>query len=1064
VTIKLEAENMQMEQAYNPRHIEDTVRNFYDKIELNKFVLESRKGKETIGFVEGPPTLNNQPHVGHVRGRIMKDIWYRFNTILGKRIIFRGGWDTQGLPVELEAEKELGLTGNKWDNIRKIGEEMLVKACKELVEKYKGYWLESDRLLGLYMDQKNAYVTYLDRYIEREWKYLELAWKKGLLGEGFKVVPYCPSCQTALSHAELNLGGYEKLDDPSLYYKVQSEDGSFLLVWTTMPFTVITDEMIGVKPEAEYAYLKRGGELWVVAKSRVEEIEKELGIKFEGIEKVVKGKELEGMRYIHPFIDLIPGLKKINEEGRAHLVVSEDFVDVTTGSGLVHLAPANGEEDFAVAQKRNIPVFSPFDEQVRFTSDAGYFAGKFARDADMEVVEILRKRGSLVHIGKIIHDYPVCWRSGHRIVWLARKEYFYWIDRIKDELVKAAEKVEYFFDAPRNRFLEFIKESPPWCISRERIWGTPLPIWVCSECGEKNALFSRDDIIKNSIELPDGRDFELHRPWIDRVVIKCSRCGCKAYREPYVLDTWHNSGSAPYASMSDEEYKKLVPVPFLTEGIDQTRGWAYTLLVLNVLMKGEPEAPYMSFLFQGHVLDSEGRKMSKSLGNVVWALDLLSKNSADVARYYIMWKSSPEDALMLDLHEMNSRPYQVLNTLYHLHVYFRINSSLDKFDKRKHTLEWALSTGKIMAHDRWLMKKLNDSEMKVRDAYQRMRFNEACKEIEKLVIEILSQGYVRMVRNELWSEDEENAERRLVIHSLLCYALKKTCLLLHPVSPFITEYLYQSMFAEDSWKKPIMIQESFNPIEGEFGEDEKAVDECLLVEEACNVARSRAKLKRRWPLRDIIILSDDTSVERAEYLVLSLCNVKNVRVCRKVSEFPASFKLVPNTSKIGSLFKEKTRYVLSSLKEMRDDEALEVYRGKKKVRVSIEEKEYDVPQGCFNLVVEPEEGYEIAENSGLFIAIRKERDRELVAEGLLRDIARRLQALRKEKGYTPTAVIEVAKVYGLEDEDREMLEGMKDTLSFLVRAKRVEITDKMDGQDWKKDELDGKEIWLKVVM
>jgi isoleucyl-tRNA synthetase len=1065
VTIKLEDKRKWIDQLYDPRKIESVVRDFYERIDLNRFVSDYLKGKDRVGFVEGPPTLNNQPHLGHVRGRIMKDIWYRHNTLRGKKIIFRGGWDTQGLPVELEAEKELGLTGNKWENLKKIGEEALVKACKELVEKYKGFWLAADSLIGLYMDQKNAYMTYLDSYIEREWKYLESAWKKGLLGEGFKVVPYCPSCQTALSHAELNLGGYEKLEDPSLYYKVECEDGSFLVVWTTMPFTLITDQMIAVRPEADYAYLRKDKEVWVVAKSRIEEIEKELSIKFDGIEKVVKGKELEGKRYRHPFLELIPGLKKMSSEGKAHFVVAEDFVDITTGSGLVHLAPSNGEEDFGVAQRRGIPVFAPFDDQVKFTSDAGYFSGKFARDTDSEVIEILRERGLLVHAGKMVHDYPVCWRSGHRIVWLARKEYFYWIDRIKEKLIDAAQNVEYFFEQPKNRFIEFIRESPPWCISRERIWGTPLPIWVCSECGEKNPLFSREEIVENALELPDGRDFELHRPWIDRIVVKCKKCGGKAYREPFVLDTWHNSGSAPYSSMTDDEYSELIPVPFLTEGIDQTRGWAYTLLVLNVIMKDRPEPPYKSFLFQGHVLDPQGRKMSKSLGNVIWALELLKDNPADLVRFYLMWKSSPEDTLALDVKEMTSRPYQVLNTLYHLHVYFQLNSSIDNFDMEKHTLEWAFSTGKVMPHDKWLLMKLKEAEKNVFSCYERMRFNEACKEIEKFVIEIMSQGYVRMVRPELWSEKLEEAERRLVVYSFLCNALKRVCYMLHPVSPFLTEYLYQSIFAKEAWNRPMMVDMYPESIEEEYREDEKAVDSCVLIEQACNVARSKAKLKRRWPIRDIYILqSDGENMERVEYLISSLCNVKNAVVSDDPKTFPAKFRLVPNPSKIGSLFKEKTREVLERVREFTDREALEVLSERRKVYVSIGNEELELPSNCFDLLIEPERGFEVVENSGFFIAIRKERDRELIAEGLVRDIARRIQALRKEKGYPPTAMVTVARIYGLEEEDKETLYRMKDTLSFLVRAKKVEFPELREGDEWKKDELDGREIWFQVLM
>ena len=646
---------------YDWKEVETRVRSFYDRVDPRKAVEKKLAKRAPVGWVEGPPTLNNQPHIGNIRGRVYKDLWYRYSSMKGERVVFRGGWDTQGLPVELEAEKALGLSGNKWENLEQVGIGKLVQACKDLISKYRKVWEEADRLLGLHLDKKRAYLTYTDSFIEREWKYLETAWKRGLLGEGYKVVAYCPSCQTALSHAEVALGGYEQLDDPSLYYKVKTADGSFLVIWTTMPFTVVTDELVAVKPDADYEYVNVGGETWIVCSERKEQLAKEIGVQYGETTRRVKGSELAGLTYVHPLLDQIPGLRAPGFLGKVHRVVTEDFVDTTTGTGLVHISPANGEDDFAVAQKLGVPVFAPFDDQVRFTSEAGTFSGLFARDADEKVISELKEKGALVYAGQLTHDYPVCWRSEHRIVWLARREYFYWVDRIRKDVVRAAERVEYFFDDPRNRFLAGLEESPPWCVTRERVWGTPLPVWVCESCKERIGAFSRKSIVAQAVELPDGPDFELHRPWIDRVVLRCPRCGGKSYREPFVLDTWHNSGASPYASFTDEEVKALVPVNFLTEAIDQTRGWAYTLLLLNVIRTGKPQAPYRKFLFQGHVLDEKGQKMSKRLGNVIQGLDLLRNNSVDVARFYVISKASPEDSVNFDMKEMAGRPHTRLS-------------------------------------------------------------------------------------------------------------------------------------------------------------------------------------------------------------------------------------------------------------------------------------------------------------------------------------------------------------------------------------------------------------------
>ena len=528
----------------------------------------------------------------------------------------------------------------------------------------------------------------------------------------------------------MSLGGYEKLEDPSLYFKARAEDGAYLVLWTTMPFTVVTDELVGAKPGSDYEYVQVGSETWIVNSGRKEALAKELGVQFGQTKKQVKGEELEGLAYEHPLLDQIPGLQKPELKGKIHRVVAEEYVDVTTGTGLVHISPANGEEDFAVAQRRSVPVFAPFDDRVRFTQEAGRFAGMFARDSDKVVMDALGEKGALVSASKIVHDYPVCWRSDDRLVWLARREYFYWVDRIRPEVVRAAEKVEYFFDGPRNRFLAGLAESPPWCVTRERVWGNPLPIWVCEKCGGKTPAFSRKEILRRALELPDGPGFELHRPWIDRVVLRCQKCGGRALREPFVLDTWHNSGASPYASFTDDEFARLVPVGFLTEGIDQTRGWAYTLLLLNVIRSGKPQAPYRMFLFQGHVLDVMGEILSICLGNFFGGLDVLRNNSVDAARLYILSKASPEDSVSVDLKEVTGRPYQVLNTLYHLHVYLQQNGSVDGYDARKHTVAWASKKKVLTLVDRWMLEKLAGAEARATAAYGAARFNEAAKVVE----------------------------------------------------------------------------------------------------------------------------------------------------------------------------------------------------------------------------------------------------------------------------------------------------------------------------------------------
>ncbi len=1066
-------ENSLLAQNYDWKVVQARVRRFKAENDVLSQIQKKLADKKPVGYVEGPPTLNGVPHIGHIRGRIMKDIWYRFSTLNKENVVFRAGWDCQGLPVELQAEKELGLSGNKWEDLKAIGEEKMVEACKGLLSKYLTSWEEADDLLGLSLDHSKAYMTYKDHYIEREWKFLESAWNDGILGEGFKVVPYCPSCQTSLSHAEAVLG-YENLEDPSLYYKVRTSDGSYLVIWTTMPFTVVTDEMVGVKPDADYAFVKVGEETWVVGAERKEALAKEFGLEFGETLKLVKGKDLDGVKYTHPLLGMIPGLEKLAKGGKVHMVVAEDFVETSTGTGLVHLAPANGEEDFAVATRRGVPVFAPIDDRVRFTEDAGKFAGMFVRDSDPLVTTYLEESGDLVHAGTLMHEYPTCWRSGHRLVWVARREYFYWIDRIKADLIKAAEDVEYYFDQPKNRFLEFLRESPPWCISRERVWGSPLPIWACDDCKEKVPAFSRKSIVAQAIDLPDGPDFELHRPWIDRIVLKCPSCGGKAHREPFVLDTWHNSGSAPLASFTDEEREKLVPVAHLTEGIDQTRGWAYTLLVLNVIYEKKPVSPYRAFLFQGLILDEKGRKMSKSLGNVVDALGMLRNDSVDLLRFYLMWKSSPVDALSMDLKEMTGRPYQVLNTLYHLHVYLKQNGDQDGFDPSTHTVAWAMEKKLLTTVDRWLLVNLEEGAGKVWKAYAEGRYNDACKVLESQIVEVLSQGYVRMVRNELWNDSPEEKDRRLAIFAVISHALRSLDMWLHPVAPYITEYLFQELFflPGRTWKSPLLVADLPSAeLPASAKRDRQKVDLVLRVEGACNSARMKAKLKRRWPLKEIHILvakADSDLAKDSRDEVSLLCNVKKVATAEGISTMPVSFTLIPNRSQVGALFKQRAGGVLASLKPIRGQEAWDHYSEGLPVVVNTPSGDVEVPLNAFELQLEGKEGWEAVAKEGLIVAIEKTRDDKLVAEGLMRDVARRLQALRKARGYSPTAVLNRALVAGLDDEMVALLNPLTKELLFLVRVKEVKVMkskEDLEGEapaEWEEDELDGRPIYVDV--
>ena len=999
--------NLSLTPDYRPLELEKEIREFWEINKIReKMELKEKNCKGILGYVEGPPTLNGIPHIGHARGRVMKDIRYRWKTMQGYYVPFWAGWDCQGLPVELEVEKLLGVK-NKRELLERVGEERFIEECKKVIMRYHREWVEADRRLGIAINQNKAYWTYRDEYIEREWQILKRAWEQKLLEEGYYVVAYCPGCQTSLSSAEVGYeGSYKEVQDPSLFFKFKRADSQneFFLVWTTMPFTIITDIMLAVHPDAKYAKVKVGDEIWILAKQRVEPVMQELDITNYTVIETTIGKKIVGTKYDYPLKDIIP--KQAELEGKhalVHSVISEEFVDVNTATGVVHLAPGNGEDDFWAAQKHGVPVFAPFDDEVNFTNEAGSFNGVFARDADRLVVEELRSRNALVKITKVKHEYPTCWRSHDKLVWLARKEYFLRTDKINSKVLEAAEKTAYYFNEPKNRFVAFLKEGKPWCISRERIWGAPLPIWACESCGQKRVVASKKELVADALEkVPEN--FELHKPWVDRVTLKCAKCGGVMHREDFVLDTWHNSGASPYARFTDKEVEKFVPVDFLTEGIDQTRGWANSLLLEHIILTGKPESPYRAFLFQGLTQDAKGRKMSKSLGNVVETKKLLDKYSADLCRFYMMRKCPPIDFMNFDLQELNRRSYQVLSTLYHLSRFFLQNAEFDEYKPMTNQSKLSKNITILQPPDRWILSKMQMAIKEYTDKLETCQFNSALAVLEDFVIEKLSRLYVPMIRKELWTDESKTLKRRHLIYAILHYTLKTITLLFNPVTPYLSETLYRKVYRKLDAKLP----ESIN-FESWPEPDEKMRNKA--VEEAFEIlfqfvslaysARQQAKLKRRWPLSKLVVTASAKVVDtlrKVEELLLELTNVKAVEYTQQV----------PN-------------YV-------------------------------------------QDENWISASEGEMTVFINKHRDEKLLGEGLMRDLARRVQALRKDRGYTPTDVLDAVYIADLDNKNIKLLESYLQEMTELVRTKKIYLhRNRLEVEaEWREYKVEGKKVYVAI--
>ena len=749
---------------------------------------------------------------------------------------------------------------------------------------------------------------------------------------------------------------------------------------------------------------------------------------------------------------------------------------MTTGSGIVHLSPANGEQDFEIAIKRNIPIFVPIDDKVTFTEKAGKFKNLFVRDADEIVVNSMYTANAVVKIGKINHKYPTCWRSHHKIVWMARREYFYMIDKLENKPLDAAMGIEYYYDQPKNRYIEIIKEKVPWCISRERFWGTPLPIWTCVTCSRKKGLFSRKEIIESAIDLPDGKDFELHRPWIDKIQIICPYCQNIMNRESFVLDTWHNSGSAPFASLTNDEYDKLIPVEFLTEGIDQTRGWAYTLLMLNLILNNSSDPPFRSFLFTGHVLDEKGNKMSKSIGNVIDALLLLKENSVDLVRFYFLWKSSPIEPINFSIKEMLSRPHQIISTLYYLHVYYKQNSEYDKFNYDPDGLQSIFSNQLLNAPDIWILTKLEKLIDNVTKLIDLCKYHEASRSIEEFVINSLSQTYVPLIRYDLWNDELKNQSRRFTIYTVLSICLKNVDVLLHPFSPFTTDFLYLSCFKQnesilmDGWSnKEILKKVSDNYTESAFD----------MIKEIASMSfsvRNKLKLKRRWPLESAYIYCNTTEflrIKGIKEILHDQLNIQNVFIeeLKFENTIEKILKLLENKAPIIPKIDINKKIVAKKIKsdipilikEFSKLDIIQILYDLKNSGVFFckysTDKSIELTEADLSISYLPSDNHISTERDNILLILNISRNEDLIIKGLVRDLSRNIQQLRKELGYNPTEILNYAYISNISKDERIHLTKYFNDIKNLVRVKDVILSENSDNTlSYKSIDIDGKEI------
>ncbi|MEN3010309.1 MAG: isoleucine--tRNA ligase [Candidatus Bipolaricaulaceae bacterium] len=972
----------------DPKRREEAILRFWEERRVFERSVEGRRGRERFVFFEGPPTANGRPHFAHLLARVYKDLFPRYKTLRGYYVPRRAGWDCHGLPVELEVEKELGLSTKA--EIERLGVENFVRACRASVDRYIREWEKMMVRLGFWIDLAHPYITYTDAYIESLWWMLKEIHKKGLLYKGHKILPYCPRCGTSLSSHEV-AQGYRRVADPSVFVRMPLADDPSLaiLVWTTTPWTLPANVALAVAPEASYVEVLFRGERLILARTRLAAV---LGEEAQVLREF-PGRELVGRRYLP--------LYPLAGEG-AYRVVAGAFVSLEEGTGVVHIAPAFGEEDYELGRAEGLPLLQPVDRAGRFTADFPLGAGLFVKEADPKILEDLRARGRLFRAETYEHEYPFCWRCDTPLLYYAMDSWFIAATREKDRILAENARIAWHPEhVGRGRFGDFLESMRDWALSRERYWGTPLPVWTCPSCGNQEVIRSREELAAKALDPDLARRVELHRPYIDRVELRCP-CGGRMRREPYVLDTWFDSGAMHtaqwhYPFENAELFRENYPADFICEGLDQTRGWFYTLLVTGVLVHGA--TPYRRVLVTGLGLDAQGQKMSKSRGNVIDPLPLADEYGADAIRWYLLSESAPWTERRLSVDGVRAARFGFLETVRHCHDFFALYAAIDGFDPREGFVPWT----ERPALDRWLGSRLSQAVEEVTQALDSYDVVRATRALEDFVDD-LSNWYIRTSRPRFWGEGM-GQDKRSAYHTLYA-ALKTLSLLLAPFVPFLAEAMWQNLrTAEDpesvhlaDWPAPLFRDRTL----------EEQMARVRQVVELGLAARNRAKLKVRQPLRLLLVQEKPGDAAIPQELWVLAKEELNVLELRVVPDLGAARqpRLSPDFRRLGPRLGAQAQAVGRLLREA-DPAWARTLLEHGQAELALEQGRVLILREDVQVAWEPAPGFVVEEDAGGAVALDTRLDEELRVLGDLRELVHRLQLLRKEAGFEVTDRIAV---------------------------------------------------------
>jgi isoleucyl-tRNA synthetase len=1012
---------------------EKQVEKFWKENHIFEKSMEDRKDDPTYMFYDGPPTANGKPHIGHVLTRVIKDMIPRYRTMKGYMVPRKAGWDTHGLPVELEVEKKLGLDGK--EQIEEYGMEPFIQQCKESVWKYKGMWEDFSSTVGFWADMENPYVTYHDDYIESEWWALKEIWNKKLLYKGFKIVPYCPRCGTPLSAQEVSQG-YKTVKERSaiVRFKVVGEDAYFL-AWTTTPWTLPSNVALCVNPTEVYCKVKAAdGYTYYMAEALLDKVLGKLGSEetpaYEVLEKYV-GKDLEYKEYEPLFA--CAGEAAAKQKKKAHFVTADNYVTMSDGTGIVHIAPAFGEDDSRVGRDYDLPFVQFVDGKGDMTAETPY-AGVFVKKADPLVLQDLDKEGKLFDAPKFEHDYPHCWRCDTPLIYYARESWFIKMTAVKDDLIRNNNTINWIPESiGKGRFGDWLENVQDWGISRNRYWGTPLNIWQC-ECGHMHSIGSRQELFKMSGD-EKAKTVELHRPYIDEITLKCPECGGTMHRVPEVIDCWFDSGAMPFAQHhypfeNKELFEKQFPADFISEAVDQTRGWFYSLLAESTILFNQ--APYKNVIVLGHVQDENGQKMSKSKGNAVDPFDALEKYGADAIRWYFYINSAPWLPNRFHGKAVQEGQRKFMGTLWNTYAFFVLYANIDNFDPTKYTLDY----DNLPVMDKWLLSKLNSVVKTVDDCLANYKIPESARALQEFVDE-MSNWYVRRSRERFWAKGME--QDKINAYMTLYTALVTISKAAAPMIPFMTEEIYQNLVRSVDKEAIESIHLcDFPKVEEAWinKELEDDMEELLKIVVLGRAARNTANIKNRQPIGTMYIKADKEMGQFYTDIIADELNVKEVKFANDVESF-ISYSFKPQLRTVGPKYGKLLNGIRTALAEINGTEAMNELRSTGLLTLDINGNKVELSEEDLLIETAQTEGYVTEADGDISVVLDTNLTPELIEEGFVREIVSKVQTMRKEAGFE---VMDKIHIYA-KDNDKilELMKNHKEEIMSEVLAEDMTL-------------------------